>query len=190
MTDFLESCKGQRMGAFSDHVFAPADTRERWPPERTFQLQHMRLDLTIDDEAKTVSGTATHRLAAINDGLKEVAFDQEGLDIRGVKDDSGKALEFEVHGEQLLVHLPRLVVKDTAVDAVCHGANVHVPGVAKLSPHIRRGQIVGVLTGKDEAVALAKAMMTSDEIVVAKRGVAADVARVLMNPGTYPKLWK
>ena len=107
MTDFLESCKGQRMGAFSDHVFAPADTRERWPPERTFQLQHMRLDLTIDDEAKTVSGTATHRLAAINDGLKEVAFDQEGLDIRGVKDDSGKALEFEVHGEQLLVHLPR-----------------------------------------------------------------------------------
>lgn len=92
--------------------------------------------------------------------------------------------------ESLLVHLPRIVVKDTAVDAVCHGANVHVPGVAKLSPHIRRGSVVGVFTGKDEAVALAKAMMTSDEIVIAKSGVAADVSRVLMNPGTYPKLWK
>ena len=92
--------------------------------------------------------------------------------------------------ESLLAPLPKIVVKDTAVDAVCHGANVHVPGVAKLSPHIRRGQLVGVFTGKEEAVALAKAMMATDEIVVAKSGVAADVARVLMNPGTYPKLWR
>ncbi len=92
--------------------------------------------------------------------------------------------------ESLVAHLPKLVVKDTAVDAICHGANVHVPGVAKLTPHVRRGQVVAVFTGKGEAVALAKAMMTSDEIVVAKSGVAADVSRVLMNPGTYPKLWK
>jgi H/ACA ribonucleoprotein complex subunit 4 len=92
--------------------------------------------------------------------------------------------------ESLLAHLPQVILKDTAVDAVCHGANVHVPGVAKLSPHIRRGQLVGVFTGKAEAVALAKAMMTSDQIVVAKSGVALDVDRVLMNPGTYPKLWK
>ncbi len=92
--------------------------------------------------------------------------------------------------ESLLAHLPQVIVKETAVDAICHGANVHVPGVAKLSPHIRRGQAVGVFTAKGEAIALAKAMMTSDEMTVAKSGVAADVSRVLMNPGTYPKLWK
>ncbi len=92
--------------------------------------------------------------------------------------------------ESLLVHLPQVVIKDTAVDAVCHGANVHVPGVARLSPHIRRNQLLGVFTGKGEGVALAKAMMTTDEIVVAKSGVAADVTRVLMTPGTYPRLWK
>ena len=92
--------------------------------------------------------------------------------------------------ESLLAHLPTLVVKETAVDAICHGANVHVPGVAKLSPGFRRGQVLGVFTAKGEAIALAKALMTSEEIVVAKSGVAADVARVLMNPGTYPKLWK
>ncbi len=107
MTDDFESCKGQRMGAFSDHVFAPPETRERWPPERTFQLLHMRLDIAIDDEAKTVTGTATHRLAAINDGLKTVAFDQDGLDVRSVKGEDGKALEFELHGEQLEIRLPR-----------------------------------------------------------------------------------
>src|SRR5207249_8648783 len=38
--------------------------------------------------------------------------------------------------EDLLGHLPRIVVKDTAVDSICHGANLAVPGVAKLSPHL------------------------------------------------------
>src|SRR5213594_3848072 len=92
--------------------------------------------------------------------------------------------------EDLLRHLPRIVVKDTAVDAICHGANLAVPGVAKLSDHIRAGDLVGVYTGKGEAVAIAKALMTSDRIVIAKSGAAADTARVLMTPGTYPRLWK
>ena len=92
--------------------------------------------------------------------------------------------------ERLLVHLPQLVVKDTAVDALCHGANLAVPGVARLSPHVRTGQRVAVLSAKGEAVALGQALMTSDEIVAAKSGVVADTVRVLMDPGTYPKLWK
>src|SRR5439155_13330954 len=92
--------------------------------------------------------------------------------------------------EDLLRHLPRIVVKDTAVDAICHGANLAVPGVAKLTEHIRVGDLVGVYTGKGEAVALANALMTSDRIVIAKSGAAADAARVLMAPGTYRRLWK
>lgn len=92
--------------------------------------------------------------------------------------------------ERLLEHLPRIVVKDTAVDALCHGANLAVPGVAKLSKDVRRGGLVGVFTGKGEAVTVSKALLTSDEIVVAKSGVAVDTVRVLMEPGTYPKLWK
>ncbi|TMA05720.1 MAG: RNA-guided pseudouridylation complex pseudouridine synthase subunit Cbf5 [Methanobacteriota archaeon] len=92
--------------------------------------------------------------------------------------------------EDLLGHLPRIVVKDTAVDSICHGANLAVPGVAKLSQHLQRGAAVGVFTGKGEAVALSKALMTTDEIVIAKSGTAADTGRVLMEPGTYPKLWK
>lgn len=92
--------------------------------------------------------------------------------------------------ERLLAHLPRIIVKDTAVDALCHGANLAVPGVAKLTPGVRRANLVGVFTAKAEAVALARTLMTSDEIVIAKSGVVADTVRVLMDPGTYPKLWK
>lgn len=95
------------MSAFADRAFAPSDAPEQWARERTFQLQHTRLDITIDDDARTVAGTATHRLTPINDGLKEVVFDQDGLNVRGVRDDDGKALEFELVGEELRIHLPR-----------------------------------------------------------------------------------
>jgi H/ACA ribonucleoprotein complex subunit 4 len=92
--------------------------------------------------------------------------------------------------ESLLRHLPVLIVKDTAVDAICHGSNLAVPGIAKLSPGIARGDLVAVLTSKGEGVSLANAKMTTDEIVIAKSGLAADTKRVLMEPNTYPKLWK
>jgi H/ACA ribonucleoprotein complex subunit 4 len=92
--------------------------------------------------------------------------------------------------ESLLRHLPRMIVKDTAVDAICHGSNLAVPGITKLSPGIKRGDLVAVFTAKGEGVSLANATLTSDEIVIAKSGIAADTKRVLMDPGTYPKLWK
>src|SRR3989442_15266361 len=90
----------------------------------------------------------------------------------------------------LLRHLPRLIIKDTAVDALCHGANLAVPGVAKLSEHIRVGDLVGVYTGKGEAVAIGKALKTPDRVVIAKSRAAAGTARVLMSPGAYPRLWE
>ena len=92
--------------------------------------------------------------------------------------------------ERLVDHLPRIVVKDTAVDALCHGADLAVPGIAKLSPNIAKGALVATLTTKGEAVTLARSLMTSDEITIRKSGVAADTTRVLMAPGTYPKLWR
>jgi tRNA pseudouridine55 synthase len=121
-----------------------------------------------------------HPLNAFRDAIEETKEDP----------DQGGLREVLRPMEDLLHHLSRIIVKDTAVDAICHGANLAVPGVAKLSPHIRRGDLVGVFTGKGEAVALSKALMTTDEIVVAKSGAAADTGRVLMEPGTYPKLWK
>jgi len=126
------------------------------------------------------SESDAHPLNAFRDALVYWRDEQDGGALRSILRPV----------EDLLRHLPLIIIKDTAVDAICHGANLAVPGVAKLSPHIRRGDLVGVFSGKGEAVALSKALMTTDEIVVAKSGAAADTGRVLMNPGTYPKLWK
>ena len=92
--------------------------------------------------------------------------------------------------ERMLAHLPRLVLKDTAVDAVCHGANLAIPGIAMLEREIEKGDLVAVYTAKSEGVAIMEAALSSQEIIDSKSGVAAASVRVLMEPRTYPKLWK
>jgi H/ACA ribonucleoprotein complex subunit 4 len=92
--------------------------------------------------------------------------------------------------ERLLEHLPKIVLKDTAVDAVCHGAGLAVPGIASMDPRITKGALVALVTAKGEGVALAHASLTPSQVDSARKGVAAATERVLMEPGTYPKGWK
>lgn len=92
--------------------------------------------------------------------------------------------------ERLFDHLPRIVVKDTAVDAICHGADLHVPGVVAMDGGIVKGALIALVTAKGEGVALAHALLAPHQVEAAKKGVAADTKRVLMEPGTYRKGWK
>lgn len=88
-----------------------------------------------------------------------------------------------------LVHLPRIMIRDSAVDAICHGASLAVPGVVKVDTGINIGDRVLVMSLKGEAVALAKALMDTDTILDVESGLAAQTDRVLMLEGTYPKGW-
>lgn len=92
--------------------------------------------------------------------------------------------------EHMLTHLRQVVVKDTAVDALCHGAPLAVPGVMKVDRGIGKGTLVRLLTRQGEAVALGTAAMGSERMASAGRGVAVNLSRVLMQPGTYPRAWK
>ena len=92
--------------------------------------------------------------------------------------------------EKALALLPKIYVKDSAVDALCHGASLTAPGVASLETGIKAGSMVAVLTLKGEAVALAEAQASTEEILDIAHGVVARVKRVLMPRGTYPKGWK
>jgi H/ACA ribonucleoprotein complex subunit 4 len=92
--------------------------------------------------------------------------------------------------ERLLEHLPHAVVKDTTVDALCHGANLAVPGILEIREGIMPGDLVALYTRKGEGIALGRALMTSEQMYRERSGVAVDTERVLMEPGRYPKLWK
>jgi H/ACA ribonucleoprotein complex subunit 4 len=82
------------------------------------------------------------------------------------------------------------VVRDTAVDALCHGAQLAVPGVIALPKGLAKNELVGIYTLKGEIVGLAEALMTKEEVEDNIKGVAFSMKRIIMKPGTYPKAWR
>lgn len=87
-------------------------------------------------------------------------------------------------------HLPVINIRDSAVDAVCHGANLAASGVVSLSSDMKKDDMVILKTLKGEAVAIATCADTSDRIAKAKSGIVAISERVLMERGRYPSMWK
>lgn len=87
-------------------------------------------------------------------------------------------------------HLPYIKVRDSAVDAICHGANLAATGVIQLSTGIKKDDMIALKTLKDEVIALATAIDSSERITKAKSGIIANSERVLMIRGRYPQLWK
>ncbi len=89
-----------------------------------------------------------------------------------------------------MTHLKPVVAKDTAVDAIAHGAYLAVPGIARMNPDIKKGEIVAIFTHKGELVALASAEMGYEDVESSKKGVAFKPLRVIMPPGVYPRSWR
>jgi H/ACA ribonucleoprotein complex subunit 4 len=92
--------------------------------------------------------------------------------------------------ETCLALVPKIYVRDSAVDAVCHGANLTAPGVVSFETGFSEGSMVAIMSLKGEAVALGKAVVSSEAIETMDHGVVALVKRVLIPRGTYPKCWK
>jgi H/ACA ribonucleoprotein complex subunit 4 len=106
------------------------------------------------------------------------------------KKDEAILHKFIVPMEDALVLLPKIVVRDSAVDALCHGANLTSPGVLRVESGVAKGSILAIFTLKGEAVALGKALVSTEEILDLRHGAVAGLERVLMLRGTYPKVWK
>jgi tRNA pseudouridine55 synthase len=86
--------------------------------------------------------------------------------------------------------LPTVVIRDTAVDALCHGAQLAIPGISELSPSIQKNDLVAIYTLKGEIVGLAQSLMNIHEIVSNKNGISFTMNRLIMKPNTYPKGWR
>lgn len=91
--------------------------------------------------------------------------------------------------EGLLIAHKRIFIKDSAVNAVCYGAKLLVPGILRYEDGIEIDQEIVIVTTKGEAVALAVALMTTSTIASCDHGVAAKLKRVIMERDTYPRKW-
>ncbi|XVE95843.1 hypothetical protein REPUB_Repub02eG0169000 [Reevesia pubescens] len=91
--------------------------------------------------------------------------------------------------EVLLTSYKRLVVKDSAVNAICYGAKLMIPGLLRFENDIEVGEEVVLMTTKGEAIALGIAEMTTAVMATCDHGVVAKIKRVVMDRDTYPRKW-
>lgn len=91
--------------------------------------------------------------------------------------------------EKAVEHLPKIVLKDSAVNAVANGADLGAGGITKFQDPIKQDEKVALVTMKGELIAIASAEMNSEELYD-QDGTAATLESVHMSPSEYPKRWK
>lgn len=91
--------------------------------------------------------------------------------------------------EKAVENMRKIVIKDSAVNAVANGADLGATGISKLQDNIEKEETVAITTLKGELVAIAEAEMTSEEMY-SEHGTAAELRSVHLQPEKYPKRWK
>ncbi|KAJ7909530.1 peptidase family M1-domain-containing protein [Mycena leptocephala] len=83
--------------------------------------EHISFDWSVDFTAQTVSGSATHRMKVLLDGVEEAIFDTRDLEVTGAEV-KGSAVSYdlkpkhEVMGSALHVSLPKGLQSATSID--------------------------------------------------------------------------
>ncbi|TPX41758.1 hypothetical protein SeMB42_g05431 [Synchytrium endobioticum] len=91
--------------------------------------------------------------------------------------------------ESLLTTYKRIVVKDSAVNAICYGAKLMIPGLLRYEAGVDIHEEVVLMTTKGEAIALGIAQMSTAEMATCDHGIVAKIKRVIMERDTYPRRW-
>eukprot|EP00953_Heterococcus_sp_UTEX-ZZ885_P024479 13387-Heterococcus_DN1.PRE.1 len=91
--------------------------------------------------------------------------------------------------EVVLRSFKRVVVKDSAVNAICYGAKLMLPGLLRFADAIEVGEEVVMISTKGEAIAVGLAQMTTAVMATCDHGVVAKIKRVIMERDTYPRRW-
>ena len=104
--------------------------------------------------------------------------------------DSSKLTQMILPIEHTLSEIKSVVIRDSAIDSLCHGAQLAIPGILEISPSLDQGDLVGIYSQKGEIVALAESLLSENEIKDNTKGYAFQTKRIIMKPNTYPKNWR
>ena len=84
----------------------PYNEKAEYARSRTYDLQHLKLELAFDLSRRELLGTATLRMAPLAGDLREVALDSAGLKIESITE-AGRKLDFRTTDQQLFITLTR-----------------------------------------------------------------------------------
>jgi H/ACA ribonucleoprotein complex subunit 4 len=104
--------------------------------------------------------------------------------------DSSKLANIILPIEHTLSEIKSVVIRDSAIDSLCHGAQLAIPGILQISGGLKQNDLVAIYSQKGEVVALAEALLSESEIKDNNKGYAFQTKRIIMKPNTYPKSWR
>ena len=91
--------------------------------------------------------------------------------------------------EELLMEFKKVIVRDSAVDSICHGSDLAIPGVSMFDKNIEMGEEVALFTQKGELIAMGISYLDSKKIGKKKKGAFVKTNKVFMDIEIYPKIW-
>ena len=84
-------------------------------------------------------------------------------------------------GDEIVSFLPKIIVKDSAVDSLAHGAPLYESGIIDMG-EINEGDVCALYTKKNELISVSK--------VILKDKIVANPIHVIIERGKYPSTWK
>src|SRR5688500_11453723 len=93
--------------AFAQGRYRRLDGPPQWGRTRTFDVQHITVEPTLDEERRTVLGRATPTVKPLADNLTSVELDAIDLNIESVSLAGGGPLQFQSYSDRLIVRLDR-----------------------------------------------------------------------------------
>lgn len=92
--------------------------------------------------------------------------------------------------EEALRDFKKVYVSSSAVDTLCRGSDLAIPGVIQLEENIEMGEEVALMTLKGELIGMGTAFLSSKDVMKKKKGAFVSISKVFMKPGTYPRFWE
>jgi H/ACA ribonucleoprotein complex subunit 4 len=89
--------------------------------------------------------------------------------------------------ESAVSHMKKIIVLDSAINAITHGVQLKVPGIAAYDDEIKAGDTVAVYSLKGELVCVGEARLDANRLS-GNSGLAVKTARVYLAPETYPRM--
>ncbi|MEM0077577.1 MAG: RNA-guided pseudouridylation complex pseudouridine synthase subunit Cbf5 [Thermoplasmata archaeon] len=90
-------------------------------------------------------------------------------------------------GKELTDFLPKIIVKETAIEAIVNGAPLYSAGVEKVEGNLSLNSIVAIFSPQEELISLGKVVNNLD---ISSKDPIVKMETVIMERGKYPKTWK
>jgi H/ACA ribonucleoprotein complex subunit 4 len=89
--------------------------------------------------------------------------------------------------EKMVSHIPKIYVRDSAVDALCHGAELASAGICYIDARIKPNMQIAYMTLKKELIGFGIAKIDAMKMYKAKSGIMVKTDKIFMERGTYPR---